>query len=220
MILVSRVSFNKYLSPSGLPRPYFVQLRPYTREELTAIVASKLRSADRDPIEPEFYRGYANLILSEWYSMALVARVQNLRIREFTPHLLARLLRVDQQQPPAAAVAGLPPLPALPPPGRPRGGGGRRRPRALPAHRAPAQGVARDRGGTLQGEREPEGDHGGAPGRGVARGGGVTGGRRRTGSRQVSQWTYFGREHDAFVLDTCAFFSTEMLLIWWTWQAN
>ena len=67
VILLSRLSFNKYLTPSGLPRPYVLQLKPYTKEELATILGSKLREEDKEPLDAEFYKNYAKLILGTYY---------------------------------------------------------------------------------------------------------------------------------------------------------
>ena len=43
MVLVTRVSWNKYLLPSGLPRPLPFHVRAYTKDQLATLIATKLR---------------------------------------------------------------------------------------------------------------------------------------------------------------------------------
>ncbi len=65
VLLLSRVSFNKFLMPSGLPRPFVVQLKPYTKEELVKIISVRLRESDPKQLQPRFYENYAKLVLGE-----------------------------------------------------------------------------------------------------------------------------------------------------------
>ncbi len=65
-MLLTRVSFNKFLTPSGLPKPFVVRLKAYGRDQLAQIIAEKLREGERKPLEEEFYHGFAKLIISEY----------------------------------------------------------------------------------------------------------------------------------------------------------
>ena len=45
-MFLSRVTWNKFLLPSGLPRPLVITLRAYTKDQLVRLVADGLRRDD------------------------------------------------------------------------------------------------------------------------------------------------------------------------------
>ena len=82
-MFLSRVTWNKFLLPSGLPRPLVITLRAYTKDQLVRLVADGLRRDDllkeeedqggeRRALHKEFYLAYASIILSENSSKVLI----------------------------------------------------------------------------------------------------------------------------------------------------
>jgi len=67
VILVTRVPFNRFHVPSGLPRPFFVQMPALTKEELAENVAKHLMQKEEDSqkMQEVFYENFAKMLLSE-----------------------------------------------------------------------------------------------------------------------------------------------------------